>query len=64
MFGNWTKRQMLGDYQLVNQQTKFDKYDMPTLKEILDAIGHARVFSTWNFEVWVPPHTYQGNGQI
>ncbi len=55
---------MLGDYQLVNQQTKFDKYDMPTLKEILDAIGHARVFSTWNFEVWVPPHTYQGNGQI
>jgi hypothetical protein len=37
---------------------------MPTLEEILDAIGHARVFSTRNFEVWVPPHTYQGSGQM
>jgi hypothetical protein len=42
--GNYTNRQMCGDYYLINRQIKFDKYAMPTLEEIFDVVGHARVF--------------------
>ncbi len=44
--GNYTDRQMCGDYRPINRQTKSDKYAMPTLEEIFDVVGHARVFST------------------
>jgi hypothetical protein len=44
--GNYTDRRMCGDYRPINRQTKFDKYVMPTLEEIFDVVGHARVFST------------------
>ncbi len=43
--GNYTDRQMCGEYRPINQQTKSDKYAMPTLEEIFDVVGHARVFS-------------------
>jgi hypothetical protein len=45
---NYTDRRMCGDYRPINRQTKFDKYAMPTPKEIFDVVGHARVFSTLN----------------
>jgi hypothetical protein len=44
--GNYTDRQMCGDYCPINQWTKSDKYAMPTPKEIFDVVGHARVFNT------------------
>ncbi len=44
--GNYTDRRMCGDYCPIKRQTKSDKYAMPTLKEIFDVVGHARVFST------------------
>jgi len=44
--GNYTDRRMCGDYRPINWQTKSDKYAMPTLEEIFDVVGHARVFST------------------
>jgi hypothetical protein len=44
--GNYTDRRMCGDYRLINRQSKFDKYAMPTLEKIFDVVGHARVFST------------------
>jgi hypothetical protein len=43
--GNYMDRWMCGDYRPINQQTKFDKYAMPTYEEIFDVVGHARVFS-------------------
>ena len=46
MHGNYMDRRMCGDYCPINRQMKSDKYAMPTPKEIFDAIGHARVFST------------------
>ncbi len=46
--GNYTDRQMCGDYCPINQQTKFNKYAMPTLEEIFDVVGHARVFKTFD----------------
>ncbi len=30
----------------MNKQTRLDKYAMPLLEEIFDALGHAKVFST------------------
>jgi hypothetical protein len=42
--GNYTDRQMCGDYRPINQQIKFDKYVMPTLEEIFDVVGHVKVF--------------------
>jgi len=45
---NYTDRRMCGDYRPINRQTKFDKYAMPTPKEIFDVVKHARVFSTLN----------------
>jgi len=46
--GNYIDRRMCGNYHPINQQTKSDKYAMPTLEEIFDVVGHARVFSTLN----------------
>ncbi len=47
--GNYTDRQMCGDYHFINWKTKSDKYAMPTPEEIFDVVGHARVFSTLDF---------------
>jgi hypothetical protein len=47
--GNYTDRQMCGDYCPINQQIKFDKYAMPTPEEIFDVMGCAKVFSTLDF---------------
>ncbi len=44
--GNYTDRRMCGNYHPINRQIKFDKYTMPTVEEIFDVVGHARVFST------------------
>jgi hypothetical protein len=46
--GNYTDRQMCGDYRAINRQTKFDKYAMFTPKEIFDVVGHAKVFNTFD----------------
>ncbi len=46
IFGNWTEHRMCGDYHSVNKQTPLDKYAMPLLEEIFDALGEAKVFST------------------
>ncbi len=37
---------MCGDYRLVNKCTHSNKYAMPLLEEIFDALGQAKVFST------------------
>lgn len=34
----------------MNWQTKSNRYVMPTSEEIFDAIGHAKVFNTWDFK--------------
>jgi hypothetical protein len=47
--GNYTDRWMCGDYCPINWQTKSNKYAMPTLEEIFDVMGHARVFNTLDF---------------
>jgi hypothetical protein len=47
--GNYTNRWMCGDYRPINRHTKFDKYAMPTPKEIFNVVGHVRVFSTLDF---------------
>jgi len=52
--GNYTDKQMCGDYRPINRQIKFDKYAMPTPEEIFDVVGHARVFST--LDLWVGYH--------
>jgi putative transposase len=52
--GSYTDRQMCGDYCFINRQIKFDKYAMPTPKEIFDVVGYARVFST--FYLWAGYH--------
>jgi hypothetical protein len=49
--GNYTDRQMCGDYRPINRQTKSHKYAMPTPKEIFDVVGHARVFCTLDLRV-------------
>jgi putative transposase len=48
--GNYTNRRTCGDYRPINRQTKSDKYAMPTLKEIFDVVGHARVFNTLDLQ--------------
>jgi hypothetical protein len=52
--GNYTDRRMCGDYRPINQQTKSDKYAMPTPKEIFDVVGHVRVFSA--LDLWAGYH--------
>jgi hypothetical protein len=49
--GNYTDRQMCGDYHPNNQQTKSDKYAMPTPEDIFDVVGHAKVFNTLDLRV-------------
>jgi hypothetical protein len=39
IFGNWTKQHMCGDYRLVNKRMCSDKYVVPLLKKIFDALG-------------------------
>ena len=39
---------MYGDYHPVIWKTKSDRYPMPILEELFDAIGFSRVFSTLN----------------
>jgi hypothetical protein len=46
IFGNWIKHHMCGDYHPVNKWTHLHKYAMPLLKEIFDAFGQTKVFST------------------
>jgi hypothetical protein len=46
IFGNWTEWCMCGDYHPVNKHMCLDKYAMPLLKDIFDALGQAKVFST------------------
>jgi len=41
---------MCGDYRPINNRMHLDKYAMPFLKEIFDALGHAKVFSTLNLK--------------
>ena len=47
IFGNWRKKWMCGDYQLINKQTKLNQYALSASKEIFDAIGHAKVLVLW-----------------
>jgi hypothetical protein len=49
---NYTNRWMCGNYYPINQQTKSDKYAMPTPEEIFDVVGHAKVFSTLDLRAW------------
>jgi len=46
IFGNWTEWRMCGDYHLINKHMELDKYAMPLLEEIFDALGQIKVFST------------------
>ena len=46
IFGNWREKRMCGDYRPVNRKTKLDRYSMPVLEELFDAIGISQVFST------------------
>jgi hypothetical protein len=49
--GNYTDKQMGGDYCPINCQIKSNKYAMLTPEEIFDVVGHAKVFSTLNLRV-------------
>jgi hypothetical protein len=46
MSSYWTKRGLLA----CELGTTSNRYVMPTSKEIFDAIGHAKVFNTWDFK--------------
>jgi hypothetical protein len=37
---------MCGEYRLFNKCTHLNKYAMPLLEEIFDALGQAKVFNT------------------
>jgi hypothetical protein len=37
---------MCGDYHPINKRMHLNKYAMPLLKEIFDALGQAKVFNT------------------
>ncbi len=39
IFGNWTKHYMCGDSYLLNKQMHLNKYLMPLLQEIFNALG-------------------------
>jgi len=45
IFGNWIKHFMCGDYRLVNKWICFDKYAMPLLDKIFNALGQVKFFS-------------------
>jgi hypothetical protein len=42
-FGNWIDRHMCEDYHVVSKHTCLDKYTMPLIKEIFNALGQAKV---------------------
>ncbi len=46
IFSNWTEWHMHGDYFPINKHTHSNKYAMPLLEKIFDALGQAKVFST------------------
>ncbi len=46
IFGNWSECCMCGEYRLFNKCTYSNKYAMPLLEEIFDALGQAKVFNT------------------
>jgi len=46
IFDNWTEWRMCGDCYLVNNCMCSNKYAMPLLKEIFDALSQAKVFNT------------------
>jgi hypothetical protein len=48
IYGNWTEKRMCGDYRRINKFTKSDRYAMPTPEENFEAIGHAKVFGTFD----------------
>jgi hypothetical protein len=48
IYGNWTKKRMCGDYRRINKFTKSDRYAMPIPEENFEAIGHAKVFNTFD----------------
>jgi hypothetical protein len=48
IFGNWTEWCRCGDYRPINKRTCLNKYAMPLLEEIFDALGQTKVFSTLN----------------
>jgi hypothetical protein len=39
IFGNWTEQCMCGDYHLINKRTFSNKYAMPLLEEIFNALS-------------------------
>jgi hypothetical protein len=45
IFSNWTKWCVCGDYCPINKCTHSNKYAMPLLNEIFDALGRTKVFS-------------------
>jgi hypothetical protein len=45
IFDNWIDCHMCGDCRSMNKQTHSNKYAIPLLDEIFDALGHAKVFS-------------------
>jgi hypothetical protein len=46
IFSNWMEWHMCRDYRLVNKRMHLDKYAMPLLEEIFDALGQAKVSNT------------------
>jgi hypothetical protein len=50
--GNYMDKRMCGNYRPINWHIKSNKYAMPTLEEIFDVVGHARVFSTLDLRAW------------
>jgi len=45
-FCNWMEQHMCGDYHLVNKCMCLNKYAMPLLEEIFDALNQTKVFNT------------------
>jgi hypothetical protein len=48
IFGNWSEQHMCEEYRLLNKRTHPNKYAMPLLEEIFDALGWAKVFNTFD----------------
>ncbi len=44
----------------MNKWTHSNKYAMPLLEEIFDALGKAKVFSTSDLKVWLPSFAIEG----
>ncbi len=48
IFGNWMEWCMCGDYCPINKPMCLNKYAMPLLEEIFDALSQTKVFNTLN----------------